>query len=48
MRTRVKGSVVSLLASSHCQNLSSRFMGERGETIAELLTKPAAAKEAKQ
>jgi hypothetical protein len=30
------------------QNLSSRFMGERGETIAELLTKPAAAKEAKQ
>jgi hypothetical protein len=29
-------------------NLSSHFMGERGETIAELLTKPAAAKEAKQ
>jgi hypothetical protein len=30
------------------QNLSSHFMGERGETIAELLTKPTAAKEAKQ
>jgi hypothetical protein len=30
------------------QNISSHFMGERGETIAELLSKPAAAKEAKQ
>jgi hypothetical protein len=33
----------SLLA----QNLSSHFMGERGETMAELLTKPAAAGEIK-
>ena len=30
------------------QNLSSHFMGERGEAITELLAKPAAAKEAKQ
>jgi hypothetical protein len=29
------------------QNLSSHFIGERGETIAELLTKPAAARETK-
>jgi hypothetical protein len=29
------------------QNLSSHFMGERGETVAELLTKPAAARETK-
>jgi hypothetical protein len=29
------------------QNLSSHFTGERGDTIAELLNKPAAAKEAK-
>jgi hypothetical protein len=30
------------------QNLSSHFIGERGETIAELLTKPPAGKETKQ
>jgi hypothetical protein len=29
------------------QNLSSQFIGERGETVAELLTKPAAARETK-
>jgi hypothetical protein len=29
------------------QNLSSHFIGERGETVAELLTKPAAARETK-
>src|SRR5271154_565522 len=29
------------------QNLSSHFIGERGETVAELLTKPAAARESK-
>jgi hypothetical protein len=34
----------SLLA----QNLSSHFMGERGETIAQMLTKPAATTETKQ